>query len=240
MCIVSAVFIVPLTLAKKGPDYVSWVDFITIPPPVLGTPNTSLATQFQLKFRIFLGQPNMILRNYVSRAEGHQPNHRMSLDLPIDPMASFETFLDESQTAGFTLRTSPVWANPVGHFFFIRHPAVAIGTQRFRAGWHSADSWGSATATQLWRYMLCLWCHVFVDGNGRIARRFLASALHDIGTPNRLDFQTCSIFADEIHLKIRDALVIMESQNCSCWLTGLFEILHNSLDWFDAPKSIVP
>jgi hypothetical protein len=206
-----------------------FVNFITIPNPKIGEASFSLVKQSEDALRTVLTQHSIgnFRASSVTKSEQRWPALFLTYQLKVE--ATFNEFVSEAKSEGFTVRTAVAWAKPEGHLFALRHPEPQFARSTFELNWLAASTWKSDTATWIWRYVLCLWCHIFVDGNGRLARRFLASALYNIDLTNKVDFNLCLHLAEHIHADIKDQLVVMESQNRRCWLTGAFELLSQSI-----------
>ena len=205
-----------------------FVNFITIPEPRIGQANLSPIIQFRDDLKVLLIEQfaNRTITAVHSKLELTRPGS--SPNFPPNVKSTFGNFVKEAEAADFRLRDSMAWATPIGHPFAIRHPEAMSAREMFKLNWLAAAAWESDTATQIWRYVLCLWCHIFVDGNGRLARRFLSAVIYHIDLENRVDFRLCLQIAENIHIDIKDQLVIMESQNFCCWLAGTFELLSES------------
>lgn len=206
-----------------------FVNFITIPNPKIGAASSSVIKQFEVMLSIMLTEHNIAKSKAFRVTKSERMRAAFGLTCQPNVDSTFNEFVKEASYAGFTLRKSTAWAAPVGHPFAIRHPEAQFARNTFEFNWLAAQSWESDAASWIWRYILCLWCHIFVDGNGRLARRLLATALHEIDLTNKIDFKLCLQLADHIHTDIKDQLVVMESQNFSCWLTGTFELISQSV-----------
>lgn len=206
-----------------------FVNFITISEPKIGELNLFVLNKFKDDFKILLieQRTNHSTTSLQPKHDYHRPE--LSPSFPLDLRSTFADFVKQAEAAGFKLRDSRAWAAPVGHPFAIRHPEAMSARKAFELNWLAAKEWESDTATLIWRYVLCLWCHIFIDGNGRIARRFLAAGLCTIDCSNEDGVDLCFQLARDIHADIKNQLVVMESQNSRCWLTGALELLSTSV-----------
>jgi hypothetical protein len=151
-------------------------------------------------------------------------------DIPFLVNCTFTRFVETAINANLNMRVMISWARPIGHPFAIRHPPANLSRGIFENNWTSASDWRNDIATLVWRYIICLWCHIFVDGNGSLARRFLAGAFFIASESNNDNYNLCLQLACNIHRDIRNQLVIMESQNTTCWLNGSLELISLSIN----------
>lgn len=206
-----------------------FVNFITIPEPKIGEVNLFAVNQFKNEFKILLNEQHADHSIIPLQSDFDCIRSELSPNFALNIGSTFEDFVREAEAAGFRLRDSMAWATPVGHPFAIRHPEAVSARRTFELNWLAAAAWESETATLIWRYVLCLWCHIFIDGNGHLARRFLAAGLCKLDYSKGDDFYLCFQLARDIHADIKNQLVVMESQNSRCWLTGTFELLSASV-----------
>ena len=199
--------------------------FITIPNPIIGSFSSAevgnLVERFDLVLRPIVESSNL----QMVESSSANPSSECYDAVAYFAGGSFLDFMAAATSAGFEPRTGQTWAKPIGHAFKIKHPEVAMAKRFFESNWDRALVYQNSTAVMIWRYLLCLWCHIFKDGNGRLARIFLTAAILNCNSKYERNPCSTSLLADQIHSSIKDQLVIMECQNRWCWIAGTLDLI---------------
>lgn len=199
--------------------------FLTTLEPIIGAPVLPRIYSTENDLRTLLNKiyATKFLCPEILSAE--EIGHKLPMLVRCNANMPFDEFIILANVVGAELRNSTAWAMPIGHVFAIKHPEITRALIVFQQNWNTARAWKSDIATFLWRYILCLWCHIFVDFNGRLARIFLAEAIFTCASLSNIDFACCYYIARCIHAKIKNQLIVMESQNSRCWLCGTLELV---------------